>query len=443
MKVFLGGTVNGSTWRDYMMPKLEIEFFNPVVPIWNDEAYEKEMFEKRHADYNLYVITPRLTGFFGIAEAMDDAFQKPDKTIFCFLTEDGGRKFTPQEIQTLHSLGEKIRGCGAVWLDGLDETIEYLNSSITSKTDNNWTSQFDAYITHDRSHSKKLATSIKESFSNQKLTAVCDLNDTPPPIQELTKIKQSIASCRNFIFIVTNKSIQSEYCLRDLEYAISLNKEIVPILHEQPTGNWSNWQTKLAAFGWHLYNEENPTALIHALQKSCSENLIAKTTYTSALLNALHWKKEKENLENLLQGEVRRSTGKWFNNLSKQEKDNLPLLVNNFIETSLNQEPLIRLLNRLSKRFKTVLQHRNFEKWVTMVSLANPISMLPQLIIIIQNKLSGTPSGGVSISMFSIFLVINVFFLLTWIKQKNKGMFVSTLLSILIIISIIIISVFS
>lgn len=30
-KVFLGDTCNGSTWRNKLIPLLEIEYFNPVV----------------------------------------------------------------------------------------------------------------------------------------------------------------------------------------------------------------------------------------------------------------------------------------------------------------------------------------------------------------------------------------------------------------------------
>jgi len=30
-KVFLGGTCNESTWRDELIPMLEIDYFNPVV----------------------------------------------------------------------------------------------------------------------------------------------------------------------------------------------------------------------------------------------------------------------------------------------------------------------------------------------------------------------------------------------------------------------------
>ena len=37
MKVFLGGTVADSKWREYIMPKLEIEYFNPVVDDWTEE----------------------------------------------------------------------------------------------------------------------------------------------------------------------------------------------------------------------------------------------------------------------------------------------------------------------------------------------------------------------------------------------------------------------
>lgn len=38
MKVFLGGTVNGSKWRDVMKEKLIIDYFDPVVDDWNDAA---------------------------------------------------------------------------------------------------------------------------------------------------------------------------------------------------------------------------------------------------------------------------------------------------------------------------------------------------------------------------------------------------------------------
>lgn len=34
MKVFLGGTCNGSKWREELIPLLQVGYFNPVVDEW-------------------------------------------------------------------------------------------------------------------------------------------------------------------------------------------------------------------------------------------------------------------------------------------------------------------------------------------------------------------------------------------------------------------------
>jgi len=42
-EVFLGGTCNGSKWRDILIPRLKISYFNPVVDNWTEEDYQKEL----------------------------------------------------------------------------------------------------------------------------------------------------------------------------------------------------------------------------------------------------------------------------------------------------------------------------------------------------------------------------------------------------------------
>ena len=44
-KVFLGGTCNKSKWRDELIDLLKIDYFNPVVDDWNEEAQKEE---KKH-----------------------------------------------------------------------------------------------------------------------------------------------------------------------------------------------------------------------------------------------------------------------------------------------------------------------------------------------------------------------------------------------------------
>lgn len=54
--VFLGGTCNGSNWRNKLMPILkskDITYFNPVVDNWNDEAAKKELVARETSDFCL------------------------------------------------------------------------------------------------------------------------------------------------------------------------------------------------------------------------------------------------------------------------------------------------------------------------------------------------------------------------------------------------------
>ena len=87
-KVFLGGTCNESTWRDKLIKMLEIDYFNPVVDDWTEECYQEELRQREICDYCLYVITPRMTGVYSIAEVVDDSNKRPEKTIFCILNHD-------------------------------------------------------------------------------------------------------------------------------------------------------------------------------------------------------------------------------------------------------------------------------------------------------------------------------------------------------------------
>jgi len=103
MKVFLGGTCNGENWRATLIPYLDkygIDYFNPVVDDWNNEAQENERRERQECDYVLYVVTPAMIGVYSIAEVVDDSNKRPEKTIFSFFfeTEDKKQTFTALSV---------------------------------------------------------------------------------------------------------------------------------------------------------------------------------------------------------------------------------------------------------------------------------------------------------------------------------------------------------
>lgn len=139
-KVFLGGTCNNSTWRDKLIPMLEIDYFNPVVSDWTEECKKEELKQREQCDYCLYVITPAMTGVYSIAEAVDDSNKRPAKTIFCVLKEElslsnglynpysNVQRFTLGQLDSLNQVGKMIAKNGGKYFDDLKWVAHYLNN---------------------------------------------------------------------------------------------------------------------------------------------------------------------------------------------------------------------------------------------------------------------------------------------------------------------------
>jgi len=126
-KVFLGGTCNQSLWRDNLIPKLEIDYFNPVVSDWNEAAKQRELDERANCDFCLYVITAKIAGVFSIAEVADDSNKRPMKTVFCFSDFDG--IFDKKMLKSLQAVGSMVEKNGGTWCQNLSEVGEFLNQS--------------------------------------------------------------------------------------------------------------------------------------------------------------------------------------------------------------------------------------------------------------------------------------------------------------------------
>jgi hypothetical protein len=126
-KVFLGGTCNGSQWRNDVMKKLKIPYFNPMKDEWTPGMMEEELEQRAVCDFCLYVLTPKMDGFYSVAEVIDDSNKRPGKTIFSYLPEDDGSKFSTTQLKSLKQVGEMVKQNGARIFETLDEVTSYLN----------------------------------------------------------------------------------------------------------------------------------------------------------------------------------------------------------------------------------------------------------------------------------------------------------------------------
>jgi hypothetical protein len=133
VKVFLGGTCNESKWREELISKIRADYFNPVVDDWTEECMKEERKQREKCDFCLYTITPRMTGVFSIAEAVEDSCKRSGKVLFCVLPKDTGDTleeifFTPAQMKSLSQVGHMIVRNGGRYFTSLDAVAVFLNS---------------------------------------------------------------------------------------------------------------------------------------------------------------------------------------------------------------------------------------------------------------------------------------------------------------------------
>lgn len=132
LSVFLGGTCNGSVWRNDLLRMLtdKVKAFNPVVSVWDERAKFEEKYHRDHDDVRLYCITPAMSGVYSIAEVVDDSNKRPENTILCVLYSDFGGDFTytNHQLASMKALMDLVESNGVKVFDSLYDVAIYLNN---------------------------------------------------------------------------------------------------------------------------------------------------------------------------------------------------------------------------------------------------------------------------------------------------------------------------
>ena len=115
-KVFLGGTWNGSTWREELIPYLEIQYFNPIVDDWTPECQKQEEWQKeKECNIHLYHINDRMTGVFSIAEAVESTMNPYVEHTYFSIDPFG---FTEGQLKSLRAVKDLVARHGAFICEG-------------------------------------------------------------------------------------------------------------------------------------------------------------------------------------------------------------------------------------------------------------------------------------------------------------------------------------
>lgn len=121
-----------STWRDDLMPLIQIAFFNPVVDDWTPDCVAHEEAEKlTHCDVHLYVITSPKS-IYSIAEVVQSSLTVGKTTILHVMPSD----FDEHELKHMTEICNLVKSNGAIVYidDELHRTARVINYAFKTSS---------------------------------------------------------------------------------------------------------------------------------------------------------------------------------------------------------------------------------------------------------------------------------------------------------------------
>jgi CHASE2 domain-containing sensor protein len=169
--------------------------------------------------------------------------------------------------------------------------IELIAES-TQHADNGMTHVFLSYA--QENHAFKDAT--RQRLLREGSTVWTNLTDIHSGINFKTAIAQGIEEADNFVFLLSPESIQSAFCLQELDWALSLNKRLIPVLIAEV--DWQQVPHRLRAVQ-SIHYQADLSELIKVLRQDAPYY----RQHKRLLIKALKWERQQQNPNILLRGQ--------------------------------------------------------------------------------------------------------------------------------------------
>ncbi|WP_414550925.1 toll/interleukin-1 receptor domain-containing protein, partial [Anabaena sp. CCY 0017] len=207
---------------------------------------------------------------------------------------------------------------------------------------------YDAFISYGRADSKAFATNLNQKLAAAGLNVWFDQNDIPAAVDYQKQIDDGIEKAHNFLFIISPHSVNSPYCLKEIELAIKLNKRIIPLLQVEKISQevWQKRNPNGTEDDWKEYQQKGLHSIFPKMHPTISkinwirfaDNLADFDTYfqdllnaiskhqdyveqhTNFLLQALEWSRNQQQTNYFLVGEERGKAEKWLKQRFTEEQ---------------------------------------------------------------------------------------------------------------------------
>ncbi|NES99106.1 MAG: TIR domain-containing protein [Sphaerospermopsis sp. SIO1G1] len=199
---------------------------------------------------------------------------------------------------------------------------------------------FDAFISYGRADSKDFATKLQANLNEKGFRIWFDFHDIPLGVDFQNQIDDGIEKSHHFLFIISPHSVNSPYCLKEIELAVKYNKRIIPIFqvpeinrqtwqNRNPNGSDEEWEAYKLAGKHTSFQNMHPTVRkinwvnfreriddfeisLQGLIKIFGSHTDYVEQHTKFLIKALEWERNKKQTNYLLVGEEKQKAQAWL-----------------------------------------------------------------------------------------------------------------------------------
>lgn len=176
--------------------------------------------------------------------------------------------------------------------------------------------EYDVFISYSRAD-KETALSILHNIEDRGKNAWLDQDDIHHGVDFLDEIYEGIEKSENFVFMISPDSVKSEVCKLELDYALELNKRIVPILaRTTPTDTVDE---RIATINWIITENEDWDKVCDDLFNVLNTDVAHVKLHTILLREALAWYKQKKPNSMVLRGRRLVEANEWLEDSEDKE----------------------------------------------------------------------------------------------------------------------------
>ncbi|MEC4849400.1 MAG: TIR domain-containing protein, partial [Jaaginema sp. PMC 1079.18] len=258
-----------------------------------------------------------------------------------------------------------------------DLHCEFITESV--KNGNNLMTQaIISYADEDRAYMEK----IRRCLRRESITVWTNTTDIQTGEGFAEAIKRGIEQADNLIYLLSPDSIKSDFTRQELDYAVSLNKRIIPVLVRETPSQLSPEALRDLQYinitdsiqqDDTLFDDSQLLRILHQDAAYYNEHKVLLT-------KALKWRQQHDNPSILLRGYNLRSAEAWLKVAKTRTQQPPTALQAEFITESLRQPPLENLdvfisYSRadadLARKLNDALQMQGKTTWFDQESIAS------------------------------------------------------------------------